>query len=137
MQVFNAGVDHPVFASILERGVRLTNSSGTASTPIAQTAIAGMLHLTRELAGRLRDLGDELHRARRRTDHGNPFAGEVVGGGPTCRVEDGPLKGVEPLDVGHRQIVEHADGADHDVGLELVGPVHDELPDRAFLVPLR
>lgn len=52
LHVFNAGVDHPVFASILERGVRLTNSSGTASTPIAQTAIAGMLHLTRELAGR-------------------------------------------------------------------------------------
>lgn len=52
LHVFNAGVDHPVFASILERGVRLTNSSGTASTPIAQTAIAGMLHLTRDLAGR-------------------------------------------------------------------------------------
>ena len=52
LHVFNAGVDHPVFASILERGVRLTNSSGTASTPIAQTAIAGMLHLTRDVAGR-------------------------------------------------------------------------------------
>ncbi len=51
LHVFNAGVDHPVFASILERGVRLTTSSGTASTPIAQTAIAGMLHLTRDVAG--------------------------------------------------------------------------------------
>ncbi len=51
LHVFNAGVDHPVFASILERGVRLTTSSGTASTPIAQTAIAGMLYLTREVAG--------------------------------------------------------------------------------------
>ena len=38
MQVFNAGVDHPVFASVLERGVRLTTSSGTAAEPIAQTA---------------------------------------------------------------------------------------------------
>jgi phosphoglycerate dehydrogenase-like enzyme len=47
MQVFNAGVDHPVFASVLERGVRLTTSSGTAAEPIAQTAIAGMLFLAR------------------------------------------------------------------------------------------
>jgi len=47
MQVFNAGVDHPVFASVLERGVRLTTSSGTAAEPIAQTAIAGMLILAR------------------------------------------------------------------------------------------
>ena len=47
MQVFNAGVDHPVFASVVERGVRLTTSSGTAAEPIAQTAIAGMLMLAR------------------------------------------------------------------------------------------
>ena len=47
MQTFNAGVDHPVFASVLERGVRLTTSSGTAAEPIAQTAIAGLLYLAR------------------------------------------------------------------------------------------
>ena len=47
MQVFNAGVDHPVFASVLERGVRLATASGTAAEPIAQTAIAGMLMLAR------------------------------------------------------------------------------------------
>ncbi len=47
LQVFNAGVDHPVFASVLERGVRLTTSSGTAAEPIAQTAITGMLYLAR------------------------------------------------------------------------------------------
>ena len=57
LHVFNAGVDHPVFASILERGVRLTTSSGTASTPIAQTAIAGMLYLQRELAGKTLQIG--------------------------------------------------------------------------------
>jgi phosphoglycerate dehydrogenase-like enzyme len=51
LHVFNAGVDHPVFASILERGVRLTTSSGTAAMPIAQTAIAGMLYLSRDVAG--------------------------------------------------------------------------------------
>ena len=40
-----------MFASILERGVRLTTSSGTAAGPIAQTAIAGMLYLSRKVAG--------------------------------------------------------------------------------------
>jgi phosphoglycerate dehydrogenase-like enzyme len=47
LHVFNAGVDHPVFASILERGVRLTTSSGSTAEPIAQTAIAGLLYLAR------------------------------------------------------------------------------------------
>lgn len=47
LQVFNAGVDHPVFATILERGVRLTTAAGSAAEPIAQTAIAGMLYLAR------------------------------------------------------------------------------------------
>ncbi len=47
LHVFNAGVDHPVFATILERGVRLTTSSGSTAEPIAQTAIAGMLYLAR------------------------------------------------------------------------------------------
>src|SRR5450756_1343997 len=47
LQVFNAGVDHPVFATILERGVRLTTSSGSSAEPIAQTAIAAMLYLAR------------------------------------------------------------------------------------------
>lgn len=47
LHVFNAGVDHPIYASILERGVRLTTSSGATAEPIAQTAITGMLMLAR------------------------------------------------------------------------------------------
>ena len=47
LQVFNAGVDHPVFATILERGVRLTTAAGSTAEPIAQTAIAAMLYLAR------------------------------------------------------------------------------------------
>ena len=46
LQVFNAGVDHPIFRGFFERGVRVTNSSG-ASEPIAQTAIGGLLMLAR------------------------------------------------------------------------------------------
>src|SRR6266508_4829801 len=38
MHVFNAGVDDAVFGRFLERGVRLTTSSGSTAAPIAQTA---------------------------------------------------------------------------------------------------
>jgi len=47
LHVFIAGVDHPVYASILARGVRLTTSSGSMAEPVAQTAITGMLYLAR------------------------------------------------------------------------------------------
>ena len=47
LHVFNAGVDHPIYAEMLARGVRLTTSSGTAAEPIAHTAIAGLLMLAR------------------------------------------------------------------------------------------
>jgi phosphoglycerate dehydrogenase-like enzyme len=46
---FNAGTDHPVFARLLERGVRLTNSPGASAVPIAHSAIAGLLALARQL----------------------------------------------------------------------------------------
>ncbi|HSN41890.1 MAG TPA: D-2-hydroxyacid dehydrogenase [Burkholderiales bacterium] len=47
LHVFNAGVDHPIYAEMLARGVRLTTSSGSTAEPIAQTAIAGLLMLAR------------------------------------------------------------------------------------------
>jgi len=47
LHVFNAGVDHPIYTEMLERGVRLTTSSGSASVAIAQTAIAALLALAR------------------------------------------------------------------------------------------
>lgn len=49
LHVFNAGVDHPIYTEMLERGVRLTTSSGTAAVTIAQTAIMGLLALARGL----------------------------------------------------------------------------------------
>jgi len=45
----NAGVDDPVFGRFLERGVRLTTSSGATAEPIAHSAIAGLLALARGL----------------------------------------------------------------------------------------
>ncbi len=47
LHVFNAGVDHSIYTEMLERGVRLTTSSGSASGAIAQTAIMGLLALAR------------------------------------------------------------------------------------------
>src|SRR5215212_5092487 len=47
LHVFNVGVDHPVYTEMLERGVRLTTSTGTMTEAIAQTAIAGLLMLAR------------------------------------------------------------------------------------------
>ena len=47
LHVFNVGVDHPVFAALLERGVRITTSAGTTAVPIAQTAITALLMLAR------------------------------------------------------------------------------------------
>jgi phosphoglycerate dehydrogenase-like enzyme len=47
LQTFNVGVDHPIFAELLGRGVRVTSAAGTSAQPIAQTAIAGLLMLAR------------------------------------------------------------------------------------------
>lgn len=47
LHVFNAGVDHPIYTEMLERGVRLTTSAGSTAVPIAQTAVTGLLMLAR------------------------------------------------------------------------------------------
>lgn len=47
LHVFNAGVDHPIYTEILERGVRLTTSSGAIAEPIAHTVIMALLMLGR------------------------------------------------------------------------------------------
>ena len=53
MQSPGAGVDHPVFARLLERGVRLTNASGLHAEPIAQYIFTYVLHWEREVARHL------------------------------------------------------------------------------------
>ena len=47
MHTFSAGVDSPFFVQLMERGVRLTNSSGVTASPIAQTTVLYMLALSR------------------------------------------------------------------------------------------
>lgn len=47
LHVFHAGVDAPRYGELMQQGVRLTTSSGTNAEPIAHTAIAGLLMLSR------------------------------------------------------------------------------------------
>ena len=49
MHTFSAGVDSPFFVQLMERGVRLTNSSGATASPIAQTTVLYMLALSRNV----------------------------------------------------------------------------------------
>ena len=77
MHVFNVGVDHPVYATVLERGARLTTSAGSTAEPIAQTAIAGLLMLARPFGRWL-----PAQRARRweplRADYPRDLPGQVA-----------------------------------------------------------
>ncbi len=50
----SAGVDSPVFSTFLERGARLTTSSGASAPPIAGTVMLYLLALSRDLPGWLR-----------------------------------------------------------------------------------
>ena len=52
---FSAGVDHPWFQGFLERGVRVTTSSGASAVPIAHTVMLYLLHLSRDMGGWMRD----------------------------------------------------------------------------------
>jgi phosphoglycerate dehydrogenase-like enzyme len=50
MQSPGAGVDHPAFRALIERGIRLTNGSGLHAEPIAQYVFAYVLHWQRQVA---------------------------------------------------------------------------------------
>ena len=50
----SAGVDSPVFSTFLDRGARLTTSSGASAPPIAATVMLYLLALSRDLPGWLR-----------------------------------------------------------------------------------
>ena len=49
LHTFSAGVDNPFFVQLMQRGVRLSNSSGATASPIAQTAVLYMLALSRNV----------------------------------------------------------------------------------------
>ena len=55
LHTFSAGIDDPFFQALLEKGVRLTTSSGVHAVPIAQTVLLYLLALTRDLPSWLMD----------------------------------------------------------------------------------
>jgi phosphoglycerate dehydrogenase-like enzyme len=81
LHVFNAGVDHPVFGMFLDRGVRLTTSSGASGVAIAHHVVLSLLALVRDLPGFLRD--QAAHRwAQRRVGDVEGRVVAVLGMGP-------------------------------------------------------
>ena len=54
LHTMSAGVDSPIFGTFLDRGVRLSNSSGSSAAPIARTAMMYLLALSRDLPRMMR-----------------------------------------------------------------------------------
>ena len=54
LHTFSAGVDHPVFRMFLDKGVRLTTSSGSSAIPIAHHVIMSLLDASRDMPAFLR-----------------------------------------------------------------------------------
>jgi phosphoglycerate dehydrogenase-like enzyme len=81
MHSFSAGVDDPFFRILLDRGVRLTTSSGAQAVPIAHTVMLYLLALTRDLAGWLRDQAERRWAPRNIGDLQGRTLG-VIGLGP-------------------------------------------------------
>ena len=80
----SAGVDHPVFLSMVDRGIHLTTSSGSSAAPIAGTALMYLLALSRDLPRTLRAQQEARWDWRR----WNELAGRrvaVIGYGPIGR----------------------------------------------------
>jgi len=78
LHVFNAGVDHPIYAEMLARGVRLTTSSGATAEPIAHTAIMGLLMLARNLPHWLQAQRERAWRPMRHGDLPRDLPGQTV-----------------------------------------------------------
>jgi phosphoglycerate dehydrogenase-like enzyme len=55
LHTFSAGIDDRFFQRMLERGTRITTSSGAQAVPIAQTVMLYLLALSRDLPGWLDD----------------------------------------------------------------------------------
>ncbi len=49
LQTFSAGVDHPVFGTLSERGCRVTTASGASAIPISHAVVMHLLALGRRL----------------------------------------------------------------------------------------
>lgn len=84
LHTFSAGIDHPVFSRFVDRGVRLTTSSGASASPIAQTVIMYLLALSRDLPAWLHAQRDHRWAQHTITELDGATLG-VVGMGPIGR----------------------------------------------------
>ncbi len=57
---FSAGVDSPFFQGLLERGIRLSTSSGAMAAPIAHTVFLYILAFSRDLRGWFTDQHEQV-----------------------------------------------------------------------------
>jgi phosphoglycerate dehydrogenase-like enzyme len=81
IQVFNVGVDHPVFGMLMDKGMRLTTGSSTSAIPIAHHVLMCLLALARDLPGSLARQQDHQWQPRRVEDLEGRTVG-VLGMGP-------------------------------------------------------
>jgi D-2-hydroxyacid dehydrogenase (NADP+) len=81
LHTFSAGVDNVFFQRLLEKGTRLTTSTGAMAVPIAQTVVMYLLALSRNLPGWLDDQANRRWNPRQLVDlQGRTLV--VVGLGP-------------------------------------------------------
>jgi phosphoglycerate dehydrogenase-like enzyme len=125
----SAGVDSPVFATFLERGVRLTTSSGASAPPIAGTVMLYLLALSRNLPGWLRSQASHAWTPEPFRD----LAGQrivVVGYGPIGQevVRLARAFGMDPV------IVRRAARGDEPCPVHLLGELVDVVADADALV---
>jgi phosphoglycerate dehydrogenase-like enzyme len=84
LHTMSAGVDHPVFSMLVDKGVAVTTSSGSSATPIASTVMMYLLALSRGLPDMIRAQDEHRWDWRRWTDiEGRSIA--VLGYGPIGR----------------------------------------------------
>ncbi len=84
LHTVSAGIDHPIFGQLRDRGVRITTSSGAAAAPIARTVMLYLLGLSRDIRGLLRDQAAHVWAHRPYVDVDGQTLG-VVGMGPIAR----------------------------------------------------
>jgi D-2-hydroxyacid dehydrogenase (NADP+) len=86
LHTFSAGVDSPIFQSLMAQGVIVTNSSGASSTPIAHTVMMYLLAISRDLPGWFRAQSAHRWDQRRIADLEGMRLG-IIGMGPIgCEV---------------------------------------------------
>ena len=98
----SAGIDHPVFGQLHDRGVRITTSSGAAAAPIARTVMLYLLGLSRDIRGLLRDQAAHVWAFRPYEDLDGQTIG-VVGMGPIAREVIGMASALGMRPIGTRR----------------------------------